>query len=307
MNNIPNKIVIAGGSGFIGNYLSERFVAKGFQVIHISRQQGKGVLWNDEANIISALENAELLINLAGKSVNCRYKQQNKEEILFSRTSTTAILGNAVMRCKKPPKLWINSGTATIYRHAEDRPMTEIDGEIGNGFSVEVAKAWEASFFQFSRPETRQVVLRIAIVLGKKGGALVPMMRLVRAGLGGKQGSGKQMFSWIHVEDLFRIIQFIQADTSLSGIFNCSAPEPVTNEELMQLLRESLRIPLGLPSPNWLLHLGASFINTETELVLKSRWVLPDRLMKAGYFFEYSTLMDALQNILAESASIEMR
>jgi hypothetical protein len=299
MNNQEKKIILAGGSGFIGKYFTTRFEEQGYEVLHITRHQGQGILWNDELAIIAALEDADMLINLAGKSVNCRYNQKNKDEILYSRTSTTELLGNAILQCKNPPKLWINSGTATIYRHAEDRPMTEDDGEIGSGFSVEVAKAWEASFFKFQLAQTRQVLLRIAIVLGQNGGAMVPMMRLVRSGLGGRQGTGKQMFSWIHVEDLFRIIRFIEDHEALSGVYNCSAPEPVSNDELMHLFRENLHAPVGLPSPKWLLELGAAFINTETELVLKSRWVLPDRLMKAGFFFEYSTLMDALQNILA--------
>ena len=163
---MKKKIVIAGGTGFVGQYIKEKFTNAGFEVIIISRQPNQ-LFWTDNLGIIEALDGAELLINLAGKSVNCRYNEKNKKEILDSRTRTTEILGNALLACKNPPSLWINSSTATIYRHAEDRPMTEDNGEIGTGFSVEVAQAWEKSLFAFQLPQTRKVALRIAIVLGR--------------------------------------------------------------------------------------------------------------------------------------------
>lgn len=291
------KIVIAGGSGFIGKYLQTKFEEHSYEVIIISRQKGF-VNWNDKDEIAKALENSELLINLAGKSVNCRYNKKNREEIFTSRTETTKILGEAITKCTNPPKLWINSGTATIYRHAEDRPMTEMNGEIGKGFSVEVAKAWEKSFFNFHLANTRQALLRIAIVLGKDEGVVKPMTNLVRFGLGGKQGNGNQLFSWIHIEDLYQIILFIHEHKDLDGIFNCSSPKPVTNETLMQKLRHFLKVKIGLPSPKWLLKLGAIFIKTETELVLKSRWVLPERLLNVGYKFKFPTIDAALDDLI---------
>ena len=291
------KIVIAGGTGFIGKYLHTKFEALHYKIVIISRQKGY-TSWNDQQQIIEALNEAELLINLAGKSVNCRYNEKNKTEILNSRTETTKLLGEAIQRCTKPPQLWINAGTATIYRHAEDRPMTESSGEIGKGFSVEVAKAWEKAFFDFQLPDTRQVFLRIAIILGKDDGVMKPFTNLVRFGLGGRQGSGKQMFSWIHIEDLFNIILFLMQHRELEGIFNCSAPNPVTNKTFMQKLREAMGIKIGLPSPKWLLELGAIFIKTETELVLKSRWVLPEKLLQHGYKFLYPTLDKALPGLV---------
>jgi uncharacterized protein len=239
-----------------------------------------------------------MLINLAGKSVNCRYTDKNKKEILLSRTETTHILGNALLACKNPPSLWINSSTATIYRHAEDRPMTEASGEIGTGFSVDVAKAWEESLFAFDLPQTRKVALRIAIVLGKDGGVMEPYRNLVRFGLGGVQGPGNQMFSWIHVEDLFQIILFLQENIHLNGVFNCSAPQPITNREFMLQLRKSMDRKIGLPSPKWMLEMGAVFMRTETELILKSRWVVPERLEKEGFHFTFRTIEDTLQDIL---------
>jgi uncharacterized protein len=293
------KIVIAGGTGFVGKFLTQKFIASGYDVIIISRQANH-VNWSNDQAIIDALNNAEMLINLAGKSVDCRYNEKNKKEIFDSRIDTTNTLGLAILQCKNPPSLWINSSTATIYRHAQDRPMTESTGEIGTGFSVNVATNWEKTFSDFSLKNTRQIALRMAIVLGKDGGVVKPLKNLVRFGLGGKQGSGKQMFSWIHIEDLYNVILFLQQQSGLSGIFNTSAPNPVTNKILMQALRKQMKMPVGLPTPAWLLKIGAVFIKTETELVLKSRWVIPERLIQSGFNFKYSTIDAALKNILSE-------
>lgn len=292
-----DKIVIAGGSGFIGKYLQERFQALNCKVYIIGRSKDV-IQWQDKNAIREALEGASILINLAGKSVDCRYNDKNKREILASRTETTVALGEIIQECTNSPELWINSSTATIYRHAEDRPMTESTGEIGSGFSVTVAKEWEKALFNFQLPKTRQVALRIAIVLGKNGGVIKPLMNLVKFGLGGKQGSGKQMFSWIHIEDLFNIILFIQAHEELNGAVNCSAPNPVNNKTLMQTIRKTLHAKLGLPSPAWLLKFGAMIIRTEPELILKSRWVVPERLINSGYTFKYPTIDKALKDII---------
>ncbi|HUS02089.1 MAG TPA: TIGR01777 family oxidoreductase [Chitinophagaceae bacterium] len=294
---MSNKIVIAGGTGFVGKYLTKQFGNLGYQVIIISRQK-ENIQWNDTTGIINALENSALLINLAGKSVDCRYNEKNKSEILRSRTETTMALGEAILKCKHPPDLWINSSTATIYRHAEDMPMTEDEGEIGSGFSVDVAKNWEQSFFSFHLPVTRQVALRMAIVLGKNGGVMKPLINLVRFGLGGKQGNGNQMFSWIHIEDLFNITLFFKSHEELEGVYNCSSPNPINNKTLMKTLRQTMKVKIGLPSPAWLLKVGAVIIKTEPELILKSRWVVPEKLLKAGYIFKYATLGGALKNIV---------
>lgn len=290
------KVVLAGGTGFIGNYFKRSFEARGYEVRIISRKSGN-IAWNNVHAIAEALEGAELLMNLAGKSVNCRYNPSNKDEIVNSRTETTLQLGKALLLCNNPPPLWINSSTATIYRHAEDRAMTEEHGEIGTGFSVDVAKAWENAFFSFTLPKTRQAALRIAIVLGKDGGVLNPFKNLVAFGLGGAQGPGNQMFSWIHVEDLFRIVLFIMEHKELEGIINCASPHPVTNRELMSEMRSVLNKKFGLPSPRWLLEIGALVIRTETELLLKSRWVIPERLQRHGFAFQFSHIQGALQDI----------
>lgn len=291
------KVVLAGGTGFIGTFLENKFKALGYEVYIISRQP-QHISWDNFDGIVEAVDHAELLINLAGKSVDCRYNEKNKREIVESRTETTRILGEAIENCSSPPPLWINSSTATIYRHAEDRPMTEENGEIGSGFSVDVAKAWEDAFFSFNLPHTRQVALRIAIVLGPDGGVMTPFINLVRFGLGGIQGPGNQMFSWIHIEDIYGIIMFLMDREELSGVFNCSSPHPVTNRELMTELRKAMNRKIGLPSPKWLLEIGAVMIKTETELILKSRWVIPDRLERAGYPFKFMEIDQALAHIL---------
>lgn len=312
------QIVIAGASGFIGQYLASAFRAEGDTVTVIGRH-GPDARWGNTAAITDLLDGTDLLINLAGKSVNCRYDGENRAEILRSRIETTRELAQAVRDCEHPPALWINSSTATIYRHADDRPMTEEAGEIGSGFSVDVATAWEREFFQAQLPQTRQVALRMAIVLGE-GSALVPLARLARLGLGGPQldgrwfstpegrregtfhqfrtPGGRQKFSWVHLDDVLGSIRFLADRDDLSGVFNVSAPHPSDNRTLMATLRRVLRVPAGLPAFRWMLELGSLAIRTETELILKSRWVLPERLQEAGYEFRHPTLEPALRNIL---------
>ena len=264
------------------------------------------VIWMNNDAVIDALNGAEVVINLAGKSVDCRYNEKNKNEILQSRVSTTKAIGEAILKCSDAPKLWINSSTATIYRHAEDRPMTEDGGELGKGFSVNVALAWEKAFFDFQLTNTRQIALRTAIVLGKDGGVMTPLKKLVQFGLGGRQGKGNQMFSWVHIEDVYQVILFLIKHENLKGIFNCSSPNPVTNQILMKTLRNVMHVKVGLPSPEWLLKPGALLIRTETELILKSRWVLPDRLLNAGYTFTYPYLQQALEAIVGKTIKKEI-
>lgn len=293
---MKQKIVIAGGTGFIGQYCAEKFTALEYDVIIISRRNGH-VHWDDQSAIVTALENAQLLLNLAGRSVDCRYNEKNKREILTSRTETTKALGEAIQRCENPPPLWINASSATIYRDSEDGPMTEESGEIGSGFSVSVAKAWEDTLFSFALPQTRRVALRISIVLGKDGGAMVPFMALTRYGLGGKQGDGRQMFSWIHIEDMYRIIRFVQDNPQVEGPINTTAPNPITNAAFMKTLRDKMNKPVGIPAPEPLLKIGAFIIRTEPELLLKSRWIIPEKLLKNGFAFQYPTAELAVDEI----------
>ncbi|MDQ1550334.1 MAG: uncharacterized protein QOD27_1992 [Microbacteriaceae bacterium] len=315
---MTGRRVIAGASGFIGRFLAAAFIVDGATVSFIGRS-GADARWGDTARIAAILDGADLLVNLAGKSVNCRYNEANRAEILRSRVETTRELGEAIRSCERPPALWVNSSTATIYRHAEDRPMTEADGEIGAGFSVDVATAWEREFFAGELPGTRRVALRMAIVLGN-GGALIPMLRLARFGLGGPQldghwfataarraagtfhefraRGGRQRFSWIHIADVLGIIQFLRGRADISGIVNASSPNPSDNRTVMRTLRTVLGAPIGLPAPRWMLELGSIAIRTETELVLKSRWVIPERLEQLGYSFEHPELASAIRDIV---------
>ncbi len=295
------KIVLAGGTGFVGKYFAEQFKKLGYDIIIISRQPNH-VQWGNSAAILEAIENSEMVINLAGKSVDCRYTEQNKAVILSSRIETTKALGEAILQCKNPPPLWINSSSGTLYRYAEDHGMTEDTGEVGTGFSVGIVKQWEGIFFSFHPPKTRQVALRITIVLGKDGGAVKPLANLVRFGLGGQQGNGNQMFSWVHIEDLYQMVLFFQKHQELNGSFNCASPNAIKNKTLMKTFRNLMKVKIGLPSPKWLLEIGALIIKTQAELILKSHWVLPEKLMKAGFTFKYPDIELALKDILTHDS-----
>lgn len=292
---MSKKLIIAGGTGFIGEYLNERFSKSGYDVIIISRKNGT-VHWNDEKRIIVALEDSSMLINLAGKSINCRFTERNKKKLISSRIETTKILGEAILKCNHPPELWLNVSGASVYRDSQ-KPMSE-NGEIGTDFLADLAFKWEKTFYSFQLSNTRQIVLRLAIVLGKNGGVLKPFSNLVKFGLGGRQGSGNQMFSWIHLEDLFSIISFLTIHEEINGVINCSSPNAVTNKTLMKTLREVLTVRIGIPSYEWMLRIGAFIIGTEPELVLKSQWIYPEKLLNAGYVFKHAELKPALKNIL---------
>ena len=298
------RVVIAGASGFMGTRFAELYRARGDQVSTIGRRAGVGhseAAWGDQARIGRLLDGADILVNLAGKSVNCRYTEPNMAEIFRSRLETTAELGRVVGIIDDPPPLWFNASTATIYRHADDRPMTEDEGEIGSGFSVNVATSWERAFFDAPRDGVRQVALRTAITLGA-GSALEPLARLARLGLGGPQlggktGGGNQHFSWVHLDDVWGAMTFLETH-ELDGPINVSSPNPSTNREFMATLRRVLGVPIGIPLQEWMLQLGSRVIRTETELILKSRWVLPQRLIDAGFTFKYPRLEPALREIL---------
>lgn len=308
------RVVIGGASGFMGNYLRRRYRDAGREVVTIGRA-GADVSWSDTAGIAHAVDGAALVIGLAGKSVNCRYTPKNRAEIFDSRTSTTAALSRAILAASVPPALWVNASTATIYRHSEDHPMTESFGELGEGFSVEVAKRWEDTLFADALPSTRRVALRSAIVLGD-GGVFATLRRLAKLGLGGAHWDGRwpisraqrkaqtghlfrarrgsQKFSWVHIEDVARIIDFLEKTPELSGPVNASAREVSTDRDFMRTIRRAVRMPLGVPLPRWTQEIGAVILGTETELVLKSRWVVPEKLERAGFEFMYPDLEGAI-------------
>ncbi|TQL48008.1 hypothetical protein FB562_1089 [Homoserinimonas aerilata] len=316
---MTKRVVVAGASGFIGRRLVDAYRAEGATVSTIGRS-GADAVWGDHEAIVRLLDGADLLVNLAGRSVNCRYNARNRAVILRSRIDTTRELADAVRSAEAPPRLWVNSSTATIYRHADDGPMTESTGEIGSGFSVDVATAWEREFFDGELPSTRRVALRIAIVLGN-GSVMPPLIRLARFGLGGPQldgrwfatrarrragtfheyraTHGRQRFSWIHIDDVVGVIRFVEANEHIEGVVNASSPNPSDSASLMATIRRLLGVPFGFPAFRWMLELGSIAIRTETELVLKSRWVVPERLTAEGYRFEQPDLEPAIAQILS--------
>lgn len=299
-----NKLIIAAGTGFLGQVILNHFKDKFEEIVILTRGKSKTTdnikYVNWDAKTLSdwknELEDAAVLVNLAGKSVDCRYTDVNKKEILASRINSTSILNKAVLQCENPPKHWLNSSTSTIYRHSEDKQMTEENGEIGNDFSMNVAKAWEKTFFEIKTPKTLKTALRTSIVLGKKGGAFIPLKRLTQFGLGGKQGKGNQFISWIHEKDFVRAIEFI-IEKQITGVVNIVSPKPIQNEAFMYELRKSLKIQIGIPTPKTILKIGAKIIDTEAELVLKSRNVIPERLQENGFEFEFDTLEKAFKNL----------
>jgi uncharacterized protein (TIGR01777 family) len=295
------KIIITAANGFMGEALVQYF-SKAHEVVAIVRksmhfENAKTCIW-DGKNLdgwSTELDGADVLINLAGKSVNCRYNEANKAAIYTSRLESTTVLRKAIEACVNPPKLWVNAASATIYRHSLNDPMTENNGEMGTGFSVDVCQQWEKSFFDFQLTKTRQVALRTAIVLGKNGGVMTPFKRLTQLGFGGKMGDGQQQFSWIHIEDVCRSIEFIMQNDSLSGAINISSPNPIRNDVFMQVLRLRYNRFALIPSPKWLLEMGAKLIKTETELILKSRFVIPEKLEQAGFKWKFPKIEDAVQ------------
>jgi uncharacterized protein (TIGR01777 family) len=314
---MKNKtIILAGGTGFIGQALAARW-GRDNRIIILSRREsgasnntyGRKPLRGEEGYSISYRhwdgrhvaewggDPVDLVVNLAGRSVNCRYTARNRRAIFDSRTDATQAIGDAIRRLVVPPKLWINITSATIYRHAEDHPQDEYTGEIGEGFSVEVCKRWESCFFSQRTPFTRKIALRTAIALGD-GGAVVPYLRLARFGLGGRQGNGRQRFSWVHVEDIAGAIEWLFDRPALEGVYNMSAPNPETNTCFMETLRRLTHTHIGLPAPAWFLQLGAWIAGTETELLLKSRWVVPAKLLETGFRFRYDHLETALEDII---------
>ena len=302
-----HKIILAGGNGYLGSVLAKHFCNLSDQVIVLSRRIAadrdgiKTLYWDAKhtGTWAAELEGADLLVNLCGKNVNCRYTALNRKEIINSRVVPTRLLNEVIDKLENPPKLWINITSATIYRHAEDRAQDEETGETGYGFSIDVCKVWEDTFFENSNAKTRKIALRMGIVLGRKDGAFPRLLNLVKLGIGGKQGDGEQYVSWIHEQDAARSVEWLMDHSEIAGIINCTSNEAIKNSVLMTTIRKTYGMPFGFPAPAWLLEIGAKIIGTETELILKSRWVKPGRLLESGFKFQYEKIEEAVHDLIS--------
>jgi len=301
------KIILAGGNGYLGSVLAGYYRHIADEVIILSRKPKavkdnvKTVLWDGitKGDWAKEMEGADMLINLCGKNVNCRYTAKNRKEIIRSRVNPTTLLNEVVGELSNPPALWINITSATIYRHAEDFAQDEATGQIGYGFSIDVCRQWEEAFFNECKVPVRKVALRMGIVLGRSDSVFPRLLNLVKIGLGGRQGNGQQYVSWVHEQDAARCTEWILDHPEMDGVINCTAPEAIKNTDLMRCLRKSYGIPVGLPAPAWLLNVGAQIIGTETELILKSRWGAPKRLLDSGYQFLFTKADYAIDDILS--------
>jgi uncharacterized protein (TIGR01777 family) len=305
---------LPGGSGQVGHILARHFHSQGHDVTVIARRNEaapwRTIRWNGMTlgNWIAALDDVDVVINLAGRGVNCRYSTANRQEIKESRTRTTRLIGEAINQLKNPPRTWMNASTATIYRHSFDLAMDETTGVLGGNegnvpsswrFSIEVAKSWEESFFAAVTPRTRKVALRSAMVMSPdRGGVFDTLLRLVRLGLGGTSGSGKQFVSWIHDHDFVRSIDYLIEREEIVGCVNLAAPCPLPNKDFMIALRRAWGSRVGLPATAWMLEVGAVFLRTETELILKSRRVIPGRLVDDGFVFQFPEWSVAAQELV---------
>ena len=309
------KLVLAGGAGHLGTLLARAFHGRGDDVVVLSRRPSAArwrvVSW-DGATIgpwARELDAADVVVNLAGRSVNCRYTPANRREILESRLQSTRVLGEAIGAAARPPALWLQSSTATIYEHRYDASNDELTGRIGGNepgvpetwrFSIDVATSWERAWREAETPATRKVALRTAIVMfPDRGGAFDVLLGLVRRGLGGTSGDGRQYVSWIHHADFVRAISWIIDHPDIDGIVNLAAPAPLPNVAFMRAIREAWGTRIGLPSPAWLLEIGAIFLRTETELVLKSRRVVSTRLAAADFTFEWTDWPAAARDLVS--------
>ena len=299
-----SHIILVGASGYLGSALVPFLQERGHQLTVISRNNpdngAKFVEWDGETmgHWAREFDGADAVINLAGRSVNCRYNEENKRQILDSRVTTTALIGRAINDANTPPRVWLQAASATIYRDARDREMDEHTGEIGSGFSVDVCQAWEQTLFEAPVP-CRRVAMRLAMVFGApRGGVYDAFEVLVRLGFGCPMAGGGQWVSWIHLHDFCRAVEFL-LDNELAGPVNIAAPKPLTNAQFLSDLRRALKVPYALPTARWQLEVGAFAGRTETELLLKSRRVVPTRLLEAGFAFDYPKWSDAACAIVA--------
>lgn len=307
------KIILPGGSGQVGTILARHFHAAGHEVVVLSRRP-QPVPWRTahwDAETVGdwwrEFDAADVVVNLAGRSVKCRYSATNRAIILDSRVKSTYAVGDAIRRCARPPRVWLQMSTATIYAHRYDAANDEATGILGGSepavpdtwrFSIDVAKAWEAAANGFDTPATRKVLLRTAMVMSPDPGGVFSVLRgLVRKGLGGRAGDGRQFVSWIHGSDFCRAIDWLIDHGDVSGPVNICSPNPLPNADFMRELRHALGVRVGLPATRWMLELGAIGMRTETELILKSRRVVPGKLCEGGFTFQFPHWADAAKEL----------
>jgi uncharacterized protein (TIGR01777 family) len=308
------RIVLPGGSGQVGTMLARALHARGDDVLVLSRNP-ESAPWRTAAwdgrtlgAWVSEINGADAVIHLSGRNVNCRYTAANRKEIIESRTLTTRVVGEAIAQAAQAPRVWLNAATSTIYRHSLDTPQDELSGEMGGhepgvpetwGFSVGVGQQWEEEFYAATTPATRRIALRTSMVMSPdRGGVFDVLLGLVRHGLGGSQGNGEQYVSWMHDQDFVRAVLFLIEHEEITGPVNMCAPQPVPNRDFMRVLRVSAGKSIGLPASRWMLEIGAVFLRTETELILKSRRVVPGVLEEAGYDFLFPSWPAAAQNLI---------
>lgn len=299
------KLIIAGGTGFLGHAVRSFFENSFDEIVVLSRGKSatqdktRFVHWNGETtgDWCSELEGASVLLNTAGKSVDCRFNKKNRNLILSSRVNSTKILGETILKCETPPSLWINCSSAAIYGYSDTAPVNETSPENGTDFMATVAKEWENTFYAYNAPGIRKAILRISLIFGNGGGVYPVLRSLAKKGLGGKMGSGNQVVSWVHIEDICRVIDWMINNPSASGAYNIAAPEAVKNKDLMMLLRKQVKVPFGFPSPAWTLKLGGFLIQKEPALLLESHNTYPARLLKEGFSFTFSSPRECIASL----------
>jgi hypothetical protein len=322
------KIVIPGGTGQVGTLLARAFHRDGHSVVVVSRgaegkRAGAGAAWAmapwrvvpwDAQRIgpwTKELEGADVVVNMAGRNVNCRYNKKHRREIMESRVRSTRLVGEAIGAARKPPRIWLQASTATIYAHRYDAANDERTGIIGGDepgapdtwrFSIDVAKAWERAVDESPTPATRKVKLRSAMVMSPdKDGIFDTLLTLVRRGLGGTAAGGRQYISWIHETDFIRSLYWLIAREDMEGAVNVASPNPLPNKEFMGILREAAHARIGVPATRLMLEVGAFFMRSETELILKSRRVVPGRMLEAGFDFVFPQWEQAARDLCARS------
>jgi len=308
------KIVIPGGTGQVGTILTRSFRSEGHEVVVLSRggtSEARVVPWDGSTlgPWAGEIDGADVVINLAGRTVNCRYTDANKREMMSSRVDSTRAVGAAIERCARPPRVWLQMSTATIYAHRFDAPNDDKTGRLGGEepdvpaywkFSVDIAKAWERAQQEAATPSTRKVALRSTMVMSPdRGGIFDVLLGLTRGGLGGTIAGGRQFVSWIHERDFTRAVAFLMARDDIAGPVNVAAPHPLLQRDFMAALRSAWGIPIGLPATRWMAAIGAFVMRTDTELILKSRRVVPGRLLDAGFTFDFPEWPSAVQELVA--------